>query len=55
MADFTEYNKGKRGGKVRIRAIIEEYDKKTLIIKDIPFGSTTTCLIDSIIKAKEKG
>ena len=55
MADFTEYNRGKRGGKVRVRATIEEYDKKTLIIKDIPFGSTTTSLIDSIIKANDKG
>ena len=55
MADFSEYNRGKRGGKVRVRATIEEYDKKTLIIKDIPFGSTTTSLIDSIIKANDKG
>jgi topoisomerase-4 subunit A len=55
MADFSEYNKGKRGGKIRVRATIEEYDKKTLIIKDIPFGSTTTSLIDSIIKANDKG
>jgi len=55
MADFTEYNKGKRGGKVRVRATIEEFDKKTLIIKDIPFGITTTTLIDSIIKANDKG
>jgi topoisomerase-4 subunit A len=55
MADFSEYNRGKRGGKVRVRAVIEEYDKKTLIIKDIPFGTTTTSLIDSIIKANDKG
>ena len=55
MADFAEYNRGKRGGKVRVRALIEEYDKKTLIIKDIPFGTTTTSLIDSIIKANDKG
>ena len=55
MADFSEYNRGKRGGKIRVRATIEEYDKKTLIIKDIPFGSTTTSLIDSIIKANDKG
>ncbi|GJM30451.1 MAG: DNA topoisomerase IV subunit A [Cyclobacteriaceae bacterium] len=54
-ADFSEYNKGKRGGKVRVRAIIEEYDKKTLIIKEIPFGTTTSSLIDSIIKANDKG
>jgi topoisomerase-4 subunit A len=55
MADFSEYNRGKRGGKVRVRAIIQEYDKKTLIIKDVPFGTTTTSLIDSIIKANDKG
>lgn len=55
MADFSEYNEGKRGGKVKVRALIEELDKKTLIIKDIPFGTTTTGLIDSIIKANDKG
>ena len=55
MADFSEYNRGKRGGKVRVRAIIEEYDKKNLIIKDIPYGVTTTSLIESIIKANDKG
>ncbi len=55
MADFTEYNHGKRGGRVRVRATIEEYDKKTLIIKDIPYGTTTTSLIESVIKANDKG
>jgi topoisomerase-4 subunit A len=55
MADFSEYNKGLRGGRVRVRAYIEELDNKTLIIKDIPYGITTTGLIDSIIKASEKG
>ncbi|WP_420386784.1 DNA gyrase/topoisomerase IV subunit A [Roseivirga sp.] len=55
MADFSEYNDGLRGGKVKVRAKIEELDKKTLIIKDIPFGTTTTGLIDSIIKANDKG
>ncbi len=55
MADFSEYNRGKRGGRVRVRALIEEYDKKTLIIKDLPYGVTTTSLIDSIIKANDKG
>ena len=55
MADFSEYNRGKRGGKVRVRAMIEELDNKTLIIKDIPYGFTTTSLIDSIIKANDKG
>lgn len=55
MADFSEYNEGKRGGKVKVRAKIEEVDKKTIAIKDIPFGTTTTGLIDSIIKANDKG
>lgn len=53
--DIEEYNKGHRGGKVKVRAKIEEYDKKQLIIKDIPFGTTTTSLIESIIKANDKG
>lgn len=55
MADFSEYNEGQRGGKVKVRAVIEEHDKKTLAIKEIPFGTTTTSLIDSIIKANDKG
>ncbi|UAM99474.1 DNA gyrase/topoisomerase IV subunit A [Polaribacter litorisediminis] len=55
IADFTNYNDGKRGGKVRVRAKIAQQDKKTLIISEIPFGTTTTSLIDSIIKANEKG
>ncbi|BDD03538.1 DNA gyrase/topoisomerase IV subunit A [Aureibacter tunicatorum] len=55
MADFTDYNQGKRGGKVRVRAKIEAVDKKTLAIKDIPFGTTTNSLIESIIKANDKG
>ncbi len=55
LADFTDYNEGKRGGKIRIRARIEELDKKTLVIRDIPYGSTTVGLIDSIIKANDKG
>ncbi|MBR9997969.1 MAG: DNA gyrase/topoisomerase IV subunit A, partial [Cyclobacteriaceae bacterium] len=55
MADFSEYNEGLRGGKVRVRAKIEELDKKTLIIKDIPFGITTTSLIESIVRANDKG
>ncbi|MFA0963761.1 DNA gyrase/topoisomerase IV subunit A [Roseivirga sp. BDSF3-8] len=54
-ADFSDYNEGLRGGKVRVRARIEELDKKTLIIKDIPFSTTTTSLIDSILKANDKG
>ncbi|WP_339788446.1 DNA gyrase/topoisomerase IV subunit A [uncultured Imperialibacter sp.] len=55
LADFSDYNEGKRGGKVRVRAKIEELDKKTLVIKDIPFGTTTTNLMDSIVKANDKG
>ncbi|MCC5931085.1 MAG: DNA gyrase/topoisomerase IV subunit A [Cyclobacteriaceae bacterium] len=55
MADFTDYNQGRRGGKIKVRAKIEEVDKKTLIIRDIPFGTTTTSLIESIVKANDKG
>ena len=55
IADFSNYNDGKRGGKIRLRAKIEQFDKKTLVIKEIPFGTTTTSLIDSILKANEKG
>ncbi len=55
MVDVSNYNDGQRGGKVRVRAKIDEFDKKTLIIKDIPFGVTTTNLIDSIIKANDAG
>ena len=54
-ADFSEYNQGMRGGKVKVRAKIEEYDKKSLVVKDIPFGTTTTGIIESILKANEKG
>lgn len=54
-ADFSEYNEGQRGGKVKVRAKIEEEDNKTLLIKDIPFGTTTNSLIESIIKANDKG
>ena len=55
IADFTNYNDGVRGGKIRVRAKIAQLDKKTLVINEIPFGTTTTTLIDSIIKANEKG
>ncbi len=55
MIDVTNYNDGIRGGKVRVRARIEELDKKTLLIKDVPYGTTTTQLIESIIKANENG
>ncbi len=55
VADFTNYNDGKRGGKVRVRAKISQFDKKTLVITEIPFGTTTTSLIESILKANDKG
>jgi topoisomerase IV subunit A len=55
IADFSEYNQGARGGKVKVRARIDIIDKKTLVIKDIPFSTTTTSLMESIVKASEKG
>ncbi len=55
MIDVANYNDGKRGGKVRVRAHIEELDKKTLLIKDVPYGVTTTQLMDSIVKANDQG
>lgn len=55
MADFTNYNDGLRGGKVRVRAKVKKVDNKTLIINEIPFGCTTSSLIESIIKANDKG
>ena len=55
IADFTNYNDGLRGGKVRTRARINNGGKNLLIITEIPFGTTTSSLIDSILKANEKG
>ena len=55
IADFSNYNDGKRGGKVRVRARISQLDKHTLVITEIPFSTTTSSLIDSILKANEKG
>ncbi|MBK5279145.1 MAG: DNA gyrase/topoisomerase IV subunit A [Bacteroidia bacterium] len=55
LADFSEYDQGIRGGKIKVRAKIEIIDKKTLAIKEIPFGTTTTSLMESIVKASEKG
>ncbi|WP_179006874.1 DNA gyrase/topoisomerase IV subunit A [Winogradskyella forsetii] len=55
IADFTNYNDGMRGGKVRVRAKIAQHDKNTLAITEIPFGTTTSSLIDSILKANDKG
>ncbi len=53
--DVSKYNDGGRGGSVRVRAKIDKIDNKTLEITDIPYGKTTGTLIDSIIKAQEKG
>lgn len=53
--DVANYNDGLRGGKVRVRAKISVLDKKTLVIEEIPYGTTTTSLIESILKAGEKG
>lgn len=55
MIDVSNYNEGKRGGKVKVRAHIEELDKKTLVIRDVPYGVTTTQLMDSIVKANDHG
>jgi topoisomerase-4 subunit A len=55
MADFTNYNDGLRGGRVRVRAKIKKVDTKTLIVHEIPYGTTTTSLIESVLKANEKG
>ncbi len=55
LIDVSHYNDGERGGKVRVRAKISKFDNKTLIINDIPYGKTTNVLIESILKANEKG
>ena len=55
MADFSRYNDGIRGGAVKVRARIEKLDKKHLVITEVPFGKTTMTLIESIVKANEKG
>jgi topoisomerase-4 subunit A len=55
MIDVTGYQDGKRGGKVRVRARIEELDKKTLVIRDVPYGVTTHQLMESITKANDQG
>ncbi len=55
MADASNYNEGQRGGKVRVRAKIIERDKKTLVITEVPFSTTTGGLIESIISANDKG
>ena len=53
--DVSRYNDGKRGGAVKVRAKIEKIDKKSLVITELPFGKTTTSLIESIIRANDKG
>lgn len=52
---MSRYNDGERGGVVRVRAKISKIDNKTLCISEIPYGKTTSSLIDSILKAIEKG
>ena len=54
-ADFSKYNEGLRGGRIRVRATIEKRDRKTLVITQVPFGTTTTSLIDTILVANDKG
>lgn len=55
IADVSNYNDGMRGGRVRVRAKISQLDKQTLVITQIPFSTNTSSLIDSILKANEKG
>jgi len=55
IADFSQYNDGIRGGKVRVRAKIAQRDAKTLVINEIPFSTNTQSLIDSVLKANDKG
>lgn len=55
LIDVSNYNDGLRGGKIRCRAKVSKLDKKTLLISEIPFGTTTSSLIDSILRANDKG
>jgi topoisomerase-4 subunit A len=55
IIDVTNYNDGLRGGKIRVRAKISQLDKNTLVISEIPYGTNTSSLIDSILKANDKG
>ncbi len=55
IIDVSNYNDGKKGGKIRVRAKISQFDKNTLAITEVPFGTTTSTLIESILKANEKG
>lgn len=54
-ADFSKYNDGLRGGSVKVRATIEKRDNKTLVITEVPYGKTTSSLIESVIKANDRG
>lgn len=55
IADFSDYNRGLRGGRVRVRAVIEQRTRKILVVTEIPYATTTTSVIDSIISANDKG
>ncbi len=55
LADFSDYNDGKRGGKIRVRARLTKEEGRRLVIRELPFGKTTSSLIDSIIAANDKG
>ncbi len=55
IADITNYNDGQRGGRVRVRAKVSQLDKNTLVITEIPYSTNTSTLIDSILKANDKG
>jgi topoisomerase IV subunit A len=55
FVDVSNYNDGLRGGKIRVRAKIEDLDKKILLVKEIPYGTTTTSIIESIVKANDQG
>jgi topoisomerase-4 subunit A len=55
LIDVTDYNQGKRGGKIKVRAHIEEVDKKTVVIKSVPYSVTTAQLMESIVKANDQG
>lgn len=55
LIDVSDYNSGKRGGRVKVRARIEQVDKNTLAVRELPYGVTTSSLIDSILKANDKG
>ena len=52
---FSQYNDGQRGGKIKVRARVEQVDAKLLKITEVPFATTTSSLIDSIVRANEKG